>query len=422
MKKNSFYTVTWITKYIKDLISTDYLLHNVKIKGEVSNLKYHGSGHIYFSLKDRSASISCVMWRSKASSLTFRLEEGMEIVVSGSIDVYEATGSYQLYANSITQGGQGDLYEKYLKLKNELEEMGMFAEEYKQKIPKFSKKIGIATSDTGAAIRDIEQISRRRNPYVELILSPTLVQGPESAVSIVNSIHRLDDMGLDVIIIGRGGGSIEDLWPFNERIVAEAIFNAKTPIISAVGHETDTTIADLVADLRAPTPSAAAELAVFDYYKFQEKLSEYNQKFKTKLSTKIKLMKSRLEVFENQILRHSPEHILRTYRSKTTEFENKLNLAMRDGIDKAKRKVDVTDYIRHKMETKLLDSKHKLEIYIENLKRLSPLERISKGYAYLSDDKGSTVKSVKDVVVGEEVNLYLQDGNIKSKVTQVLER
>ena len=268
----SVYSVTQVNLYIKNMFVQDFLLNRISVRGEVSNCKYHTSGHIYFTLKDKSGTLSAVMFASQRRGLAFGLQEGQQVVVSGSVDVYERDGKYQLYAKEIRREGVGDLFERFQKLRDELEDMGMFAAEYKQPIPKYAKTVGVVTASTGAAIRDIMNISARRNPYVQLVLYPALVQGENAKESIVKGIQTLDAMGLDVMIVGRGGGSIEDLWAFNEEMVARAIFDCKTPVISAVGHETDVTIADYVADLRAPTPSAAAELAVFDYSQFEGRL------------------------------------------------------------------------------------------------------------------------------------------------------
>lgn len=272
------YSVGQVNTYIKNMFSQDFMLNRISIKGEVSNCKYHTSGHIYFSLKDETGTLSCVMFAGQRKGLGFSMKNGDKVVAEGSVSVYERDGKYQLYARSITLEGAGLLYERYLALKKELEEMGMFSAEYKQPIPAYVKRVGIVTAPTGAAIQDIRNIAARRNPYVQLILYPALVQGEGAKESIVKGIETLDTCGVDVIIVGRGGGSIEDLWAFNEEEVARAIFHCQTPIISAVGHETDTTIADFVADLRAPTPSAAAELAVVDIRQVLENLRGYRQK------------------------------------------------------------------------------------------------------------------------------------------------
>ena len=258
------YTVGQLNSYIKNMFRQDYLLQSLLVKGEVSNCKYHSSGHIYFTLKDPKGTISCVMFAGSRSGLSFRMSEGQQVIVAGMVDVYERDGKYQLYARQILQDGNGLLYERFEQLKRELEESGMFAPEYKQPIPRYIRTLGVVTADTGAAVRDIIQIAGRRNPYVQIILYPAIVQGEAAAPSIVKGIRALERLGVDVMIVGRGGGSIEDLWAFNEREVAQAVFDCSVPVISAVGHETDTTITDFVADLRAPTPSAAAELAVAD--------------------------------------------------------------------------------------------------------------------------------------------------------------
>ncbi len=251
------------------------MLQSIRVRGEISNCKYHSSGHIYFTLKDAKAAIACVMFAGSRSGLAFRLQEGQQVVVDGGMDVYERDGKYQLYARAITRDGTGQLYERFEQLKRELAELGMFAEEYKRPIPEIIRTLGVVTAPTGAAVRDIIQIASRRNPYVQMILYPAIVQGDQAVASIINGIHALTAFSVDVIIVGRGGGSIEDLWAFNEREVAQAIFDCPVPIISAVGHETDTTIADFAADLRAPTPSAAAELAVCEFSRLEEKMEEY---------------------------------------------------------------------------------------------------------------------------------------------------
>lgn len=291
----SVYTISQVTAYIRNMFTQDFALNRISIRGEVSNCKYHTSGHIYFTLKDGGAQIAAVMFAGQRKGLDFELREGQEVTVSGTVDVYERDGRYQLYAKEITREGKGDLFRQFEKLRNELEEMGMFDSCYKQPIPKYARKVGIVTAGTGAAIRDIMNISARRNPYVQLILYPALVQGEQAKYSIAKGIETLDRMGLDVLIVGRGGGSIEDLWAFNEEMVARAIFNCTTPVISAVGHETDVTIADYVADLRAPTPSAAAELAVFDYGQFVEQVNLYRQVLERSMERRLEKLHFRLD-------------------------------------------------------------------------------------------------------------------------------
>ena len=252
MEIRNVVTVGQLNSYIKNMFTQDYLLQRIFVKGEVSNCKYHSSGHIYFTLKDSRGTISCVMFAGSRSGLSFRMSEGQQVIVGGTVDVYERDGKYQLYAKQIMLDGSGQLYERFEMLKRELEESGMFAREYKQPIPRFIRTLGVVTADTGAAVRDIIQVAGRRNPYVQIILYPAIVQGEAAVGSIVRGIRALEALGVDVMIVGRGGGSIEDLWAFNEREVAQAVFDCSVPIISAVGHETDTTIIDFVSDLRAP--------------------------------------------------------------------------------------------------------------------------------------------------------------------------
>ena len=301
------YTVKQVNLYIKNMFTQDFMLNRIYVKGEVSNCKYHTSGHIYFSLKDESGTIACIMFASAWSGLSFRMREGQKVVVLGSVNVYERDGKYQLYANEIILEGAGLLYEKFEALKQELEEMGMFADEYKQPIPKCAKTVGIVTAPTGAAVRDIIQIASRRNPYVQLILYPALVQGEGAADSIVRGIRMMEKQNVDVMIVGRGGGSIEDLWAFNEEKVARAIFECRVPVISAVGHETDTLISDFVADLRAPTPSAAAELAVYDYRHVLEQMEAFFSRMRRQMRLKTMLERRRLEQLELRLKHTHPQ-------------------------------------------------------------------------------------------------------------------
>ncbi len=375
------------------------MLRNISVKGEISNCKYHTSGHIYFTIKDAAGTISAIMFAGNRRGLGFTMKEGDKVIVTGSVEVYEKTGSYQLYARQIELDGAGNLYLQFEKLKNELEEMGYFAKEYKIPIPKYARRIGIVTAPTGAAIQDIRNISKRRNPYVELILYPALVQGDGAAQSIVNGIHALEQIGVDIIIVGRGGGSIEDLWAFNEKIVADAIFNCRIPTISAVGHETDWTIADFVADMRAPTPSAAAELAVFDYRQVQDKLYEYNRRMQNSLYNKLELSRQKLNSYKLKLDYLSPEHRLNENRRRLMEYEEKLKLRI-DMIIKEK--------------------KHMLELYAGRLEACSPVKKLGQGYAYVEDYNGKSLRSVEGVEKNQDITIYLLDGKIKTVVSEVI--
>ena len=383
------YTVAQVNTYIKNMFTQDFMLNRIYVKGEVSNCKYHSSGHIYFSLKDESGSMACVMFAGDRKGLAFPMKDGQRIIVLGRVSVYERSGSYQLYAREIIKDGVGQLYEAYEKLKTELEEMGMFAPEYKQPIPYYAKKVGVVTAPTGAAVQDIRNIALRRNPYVQLILYPAQVQGEGAADSIVRGIETLDALGLDVLIVGRGGGSIEDLWAFNEEKVARAIFDCNTPVISAVGHETDTTIADYVADLRAPTPSAAAELAVTDIRELLERMRGYQQQFENIFRHRMEEYYRRLAELKSRVQRVSPETQLLEKRMRLAELSN--------GLEQA-------------MQNKLSDRKHSLNLYIERLHGLSPLLKLQQGYSYTEGPNGKAVTGIDEVTEGERLRIHVTDG------------
>lgn len=389
------YSVKQVNAYIKNMFTQDFMLNRIYVKGEVSNCKYHTSGHIYFSLKDESGAIACIMFAGQRNGLGFRMQDGQQVIVLGNVTTYERDGKYQLYAKEIILDGAGLLYEKFEALKKELGEMGMFAEEYKQPIPKFAKRIGIVTAPTGAAIRDIMNVAARRNPYVQLILYPALVQGEGAAASIVKGIEMLDKQNLDVMIVGRGGGSMEDLWAFNEEIVARAIFNCKTPIISAVGHETDTTIADYVSDLRAPTPSAAAELAVFEYQALANYIEEKRFKLKRTLYQKIQIERMKLERYRVKMNYLHPRTKLQKHQQLSVEMEQRL---------------------RNAITQKLTAARQKLAIRIEQLKGLSPLAKLNQGFSYVSSESGNVVKSVDHVKENERLTIYVTDGIVNAKV------
>lgn len=393
--KRNIYTVGQINTYIKNMFSQDFLLRQLCVKGEISNCKYHTSGHIYFTLKDASGTINGIMFAGNRKGLTFPMKEGDKVVVTGSIEVYERDGKYQLYAREISLDGEGDLYRRYEALKRELEEMGMFAPEYKKPIPRYVKRVGIVTASTGAAIQDIRNISFRRNPYVQLILYPALVQGEGAAASIVNGIHALDMLGVDVMIVGRGGGSIEDLWAFNEEIVARAIFECETPIISAVGHETDTTIADYVADLRAPTPSAAAELAVYDVQRFLMDLQACENRLNRLVKNRMELTKNRLLQYVAKLKYLSPENQLNGKKQYAADLEDKLNYAMQ-GI--------------------LTEKRHRMELLAQNLDGLSPLKKLSQGFSFVSDMEGKNIHDVSQVDVGEKIKIQVLNGCLEAVV------
>lgn len=392
------YTVKQVNSYIKNMFTQDFMLNRIYVKGEVSNCKYHTSGHIYFSLKDESGTIACVMFAGQRGGLSFHMREGQQIIVLGSVNVYERTGSYQLYAQEIRLDGEGTLYEKYQMLKQELEEMGMFAPEYKKAIPRCAKRIGVVTAPTGAAVRDIMNISARRNPYVQLLLYPAQVQGEGAKESIVRGIRMLETKNVDVIIVGRGGGSIEDLWAFNDECVARAIFDCQVPVISAVGHETDVTIADYVADLRAPTPSAAAELAVWDYRQLQGYLDECRLRMNRSMTGTIRINRLRLKELDVRLSYLHPRHKLQDQQQRLIELEEELRTLMRDRVKEAR---------------------HRLAIQIEKLNGLSPVRKLNQGFAYVEEADGGVVKSIRQVEMGDELTVYVTDGLIRTSVKAV---
>ncbi|HKM04673.1 MAG TPA: exodeoxyribonuclease VII large subunit [Lachnospiraceae bacterium] len=389
------YTVAQINSYIRNMFAQDFMLHSLSVKGEVSNCKYHSSGHIYFTLKDAKGTLSCVMFASSRQGLSFRLTEGMQVVVSGNVDVFERDGKYQIYAKGISLEGEGQLYEKFERLKRELEERGMFSADYKLPIPRFIKKLGVVTAPTGAAVQDIINIAARRNPYIQIILYPAIVQGNQAAQSIVNGIRALDQIGVDTIIIGRGGGSLEDLWAFNEEVVAQAIFNCKTPIISAVGHETDITISDFVSDLRAPTPSAAAELSIFEYATLTEKFTIYEQNMYKSYHRVLQRKKTKLENLQTRLQYLSPENQIKEKRTYVIKIE---------------------DQLQNAMEALLLRKRHMLDIYIQQLKGLSPIDKLNQGLSFVSDETGKSLVDINKVNIGDNIVVEMKNGSISAKV------
>lgn len=387
------YSVSQVNSYIRSMFSQDFALSRIAVKGEVSNCKYHTSGHIYFTLKDEGGSMAAVMFAGQRKGLAFQLRDGQQVVAKGSVDVYERDGKYQLYAREITLDGAGDLFRRFEALRDQLEEMGMFDIQYKRPIPRYAGKIGIVTASTGAAIRDIMNIAKRRNPYVQLILCPAQVQGERAKYSIVKALERLDSMGLDTIIVGRGGGSIEDLWAFNEEIVARAIFACKTPVISAVGHETDVTIADYVADMRAPTPSAAAELAVFDYLQFAEQTEAFQQALIRSMERQVEKNRYRAGEYRYRLNLNHPQKKLDDRRQRAADIESGMNQMIRD---------------------RLLTDRHRLALISGRLSGMSPLEKLSQGYGFVGDRDGKKVVSVRQIKPGDVLNIHVQDGKIRA--------
>lgn len=395
--QKNVYSVGQVNTYIKNLFAQDFLLERIAVKGEISNCKYHTSGHIYFTLKDATGAIACVMFAGNRKGLAFRMKEGDNVVVNGSIQVYERDGKYQLYAKEITLDGAGALYVRFEQLKQELAEMGMFAPEYKQPIPLYIRRLGIVTAPTGAAIQDIRNIAHRRNPTVQLILYPALVQGEGAAASIVNGIRALEAIGVDAMIVGRGGGSIEDLWAFNEEIVARAVFDCSVPIISAVGHETDTTIIDYVADLRAPTPSAAAELAVWRREDAQDLTARKKQQMDERMDQIISQARRRADTLAMRLKYLSPENQLNTKRRYALELEDRLTLHMQHALQ---------------------DAKHRLQLLAQQMEAASPLKKLGEGYALVTDEGGKTVREFAQIETGKKLTLHMLEGDVITRVEE----
>ena len=391
----NIYTVAQINTYIKNMFMQDYLLQKVHVQGEISNCKYHSSGHIYFTLKDKKGTLSCVMFAGNRKGLEFTLAEGQQVIVEGSIDIYERDGKYQLYARKIKKDGAGALFEQFERLKQELLERGLFAKEYKQPIPKYIRTLGVVTASTGAAIRDIINITKRRNPYVRIILYPAIVQGDAAAPSIVQGIRALEQLGVDVMIVGRGGGSLEDLWAFNTEMVAQAVFDCSVPIISAVGHETDTTIIDFVSDLRAPTPSAAAELAVYDVNVLLEQLESAKEHLNSLVDRKLRILRMQTEQKKQLLNSYSPIVRVREKKYQCIRSEELLEEAFLRTLNK---------------------KKHQVQIQIERLAGLSPLQKLQQGYSYMVDSNGKNVRSISQVKPEEMLEIYVTDGKIMTKV------
>ena len=388
-------SVTDLNKYIKDKIANDEALNNVLVKGEISNFKNHYTGHMYFTLKDENSLIKCIMFKTYTSNLKFMPKDGMKVMVFGTVSVFERDGVYQIYCKAMQEDGMGSLYTAYEELKAKLEKEGLFDVAHKKKIPAMPKCIGVLTSNTGAVIRDIINVSTRRNPNVYIKLLPAPVQGEGAAVKIAEAIRTMNEQKLaDVIILARGGGSLEDLWPFNEEIVAREIYNSELPVISSVGHETDFTIADFVADLRAPTPSAAAELAVPNIADVALKINSYKNRYQLALKKKVEFMRLRYEKCMNQRVFKEP---LQKIQEKYIVIDMKIKS------------------MQNSAEAMYKDKKGNAMKLIAKLDALSPLKTLMRGYSIVSLN-GKSIKSAKDLNKDDEVELRLSDGSAKAKI------
>ncbi len=397
---HNVYTVAQVNSYIGHMFRQDFMLRSIYVKGEVSNCKYHSTGHVYFTLKDAKGTLACVLFAGNRSGLRFRMAEGQQVVVLGSIEVYERDGKYQMYAKEIVPDGVGALYVEYERLKKELEERGMFAKEYKRPIPRYVRTLGIVTAPSGAAVQDIINIARRRNPYIQIIVYPAIVQGDQACESIVQGIKSLAKLPVDLIIAGRGGGSIEDLWAFNEEAVAQAVFDCPVPIISAVGHETDTTIIDYVADLRAPTPSAAAELAVCDIFALLGLFPAFRQTYVRLMRQKIEAKRGRIRQMQLCLQYGSPANQLKEKKLYLAQLESALHDAMRKAME---------------------GKRHLLALCLARFRGLSPLDKLSQGFSYVQGADGKTLTDAGKVRPGDCIHVHVRNGKIQAQVQQVEE-
>ena len=419
---DKYLTVSAITRYLKAKFDVDENLQTVFLKGEISNFKAHTTGHFYFSLKDESSKINAIMFRSNASKVLFKPMDGMKVLVTGRISVYEAMGSYQIYVDEMLEYGVGNLYIAYEQLKEKLQKEGLFDKIHKKKIPKIPKRVGIVTASTGAAIRDIITTIKRRFPICETILFPTLVQGENAKDDIVRNIEMAQNYDLDVLIVGRGGGSIEDLWPFNEEVVARAIYNSKVPIISAVGHEVDFTIADFVADLRAPTPTAAAELAVPNMSDLKKYISQLSIRLNESVLKRVNYLKLYLDSIKNSFVIKNPMIMYENKKQSLDLMNSKLNDLMLGKVDRLKNEMEKIKKSYVLTNPKLLYKDKILEVknIIEKLELLNPLNILKRGYS-ITCLNSLALKSVKEVKENDLLDIKLTDGVIQSKVINVKE-
>lgn len=435
------YTVSEINHHMYGLIADDESIQNIMVSGELSNVKYHSSGHVYFTLKDARSRLSGIMFRSHvASGIKGTIKDGDKVNVTGSIQVYESGGAYQIYARRIEKEGLGLLYQQYEELKKKLSDMGMFDEQYKKEIPRYAMKVGIVTADTGEAVHDIIRNATRRNPHVSLLLCPARVQGEGAAESIAEAIMRLNEEDLDVIIVGRGGGSYEDLFCFSEEPVARAIFASDIPIVTGIGHEPDVSIADFVADKRASTPTAAAELSVFSYDEFKNELSKYEQRLEASLQRQVTEVINRLRDYKYLLERYGPEGRLHDTAQRLVEMSDRMDRAMnlsirrdRDVLASASSSISrsmnftisrsrdylssASDTISRSMDIKLERSKNEVARLALLLDSVSPVKKLASGYSYVADASGRNIKSSDEVEIGDELNIYLAKGEIEAKVT-----
>lgn len=406
------YSVSWVNAYLKDMISNDILLKSLYVKGEASNVKYHSSGHLYFTLKEKDAIIQCAMFSGyQKKGLCFRLKDGDEVIVRCSVDLYEKGGTYKLKVTEMYQAGAGKINEAYEKLKAELEEMGMFDPCYKRKLPDYVNRIGVVAAYPGEAVHDIIENATKRNPYIEILVYPSYVQGEQAVQSIVNGIHALEKMGVDTIILGRGGGSVEDLWAFNERLVAETIFNCEIPIISAIGHEKQVPIADLVADVRVSTPTAAAVAATQDVADIFLQFDAYERRCFQIMSRKIRTMKMQLQSNEKRLEALSPKNKLKEQKIRLRHYEERIEQNIKVNLEKDKyRLLRIADMLERDFDRSFEQYKHHFAILAGRMEAVSPMKRLASGYAFVKNEKGKKISGVSQLHKQDLVSLHYLDG------------
>lgn len=420
--EQEYIKISELNNYIKSLLDKDHFLNKIYLKGEISNFKNHTRGHLYFTLKDDESRISAIMFQNNATKLTFTPEDGMNVLVSGRISAYPAQGSYQIYVDKMEPDGLGTLYIEYEKLKKKLASLGLFAKEKKKPIPRFPEKIGVITAPTGAAVRDIMSTIKRRYPMTEAILFPCLVQGKDAAPDIVRQIKRADSYGVDTIIVGRGGGSIEDLWAFNEEAVAYAIYECKTPIISAVGHEIDWTIADFVADLRAPTPTGAAEMAVPTVLDINTLIDNYKIRLNKNIKNMVNTKFIKLRSLRQSFILKNPMSMYEVKEQKLDSLIDTLNKDINKVLsdkDNNLNKIKMSVILQNPYNL-IKDKKIKFDLLVNTLKLVNPLGILDKGYS-LAQINGKTIKSSKDVSINDLIDIKLHEGSIKAEVREINE-
>ncbi|MCL2558946.1 MAG: exodeoxyribonuclease VII large subunit [Turicibacter sp.] len=417
-------TVTALTKYLKLKFDVDSNLQKLLLKGEVSNFKRHSRGHFYFTLKDEKTQISAVMFASATKGVKFEPTNGMQVVVTGSISLYEPSGTYSIHVTRMLEDGVGNLYVAFNQLKEKLSAKGLFNDAHKNPLPKLPKAVAVITSPTGAAVRDMITTIRRRSPNVQIYLYPALVQGDEAAADIVNKIEQVNaDSLVDTIIVGRGGGSIEDLWAFNEEIVAEAIFASQIPVISAVGHETDFTIADFVADMRAPTPTAAAEMVAPNIVDVLAHLNQLKARLNQGLKTQVEVKEALLKRLSNHYIMKNPRTLFDGRLLKLSQLEKQFGYALNENVAQKKQQLERLDIsLNERVQQHLVQTKNHYTVMLTKLEMLNPLAVLKKGYAVVTDEAGNAVKDVKDLTVGKEIAGTLNQGRFKAQVTEIIKK